>query len=117
MPIVILPARRTGPTLETLLIQLVAAGIAPPVLEYRFAPPRRWRFDLAWPSRWLAVELDGGTFVTGRHTRGVGYRRDCEKRNEAVLLGWRVLHVTPEMVSNGEAITLLEQAWARLEGR
>jgi hypothetical protein len=113
MPIVILPGwQRTSPTLETLLLQLVDAGIPQPVLEHRFAPPRRWRFDLAWPDRMLALELQGGTFVSGRHTRGVGYREDCEKLNQAVLDGWRVLQITPAMIVDGSALTVIELAWA-----
>lgn len=55
--------------------------------EYRFHPTRRWRFDFAWPSQKLAVEIDG----RGRHQTVVGVRADCEKHNEAIRLGWRVL--------------------------
>ena len=35
------------------------------VREHRFAPPRRWRFDLAWPAERLAVEVDGGRWQSG----------------------------------------------------
>jgi len=93
-----------------LAAQVVLVGLPAPVLELQFAPPRRWRFDLAWP-RWLvAVEVDGATFVGGRHTRGVGYERDCEKLAEAVLAGWRVLRVTPAMVADGRARAYVERA-------
>lgn len=27
------------------------AGLGMPTSEYRFAPPRRWRFDWCWPTR------------------------------------------------------------------
>jgi very-short-patch-repair endonuclease len=57
------------------------------VREHRFHPTRRWRWDLAFPSQRLAVEIDG----RGRHQTVVGVRADCEKLNEAVRLGWRVL--------------------------
>lgn len=57
------------------------------VSEYRFHPVRRWRFDIAFPSVKLAVELDG----RGRHQTVSGVRADCEKLNTAVLMGWRVL--------------------------
>jgi very-short-patch-repair endonuclease len=85
-----------------------------PELEYPFARPRRWRFDLAWPAHRLAAEVEGGTWVAGRHSRGAGYEADLEKYNEATLLGWRVLRVTTHMVIDGRAIELLERAFATL---
>lgn len=76
--------------------------------EFRFAPPRRWRFDFAWPQQRIALEIEGGTWVGGRHNRGAGYVNDLEKYNTATLLGWRLLRVTPEMVSDGTALLLIE---------
>jgi len=66
------------------------------VEEHRFALSigRQWRFDFAWPDRMLAVEIDGGAFSNGRHTRGAGFVEDCRKLNAATLLGWRVLRFT-----------------------
>lgn len=61
------------------------------VTEYRFAPPRRWRFDIAIPSHKIAIELEGGVFTGGRHTRGTGYLNDIEKYTAATLHGWRLL--------------------------
>lgn len=55
---------------------------------------RRWRFDFAWPDRMLAVEIDGGAFSGGRHTRGLGFVEDCRKLTQAALMGWRVLRFT-----------------------
>jgi very-short-patch-repair endonuclease len=55
--------------------------------EYRFHPTRRWRFDFAFPSVKLAVEIDG----RGKHQTVAGVRADCEKANEAIRMGWRVL--------------------------
>jgi very-short-patch-repair endonuclease len=92
-----------------------AVGLPDPIEEHRFAPPRRWRFDFAWPDRLLALEIEGGTWSGGRHVRGKGYEADCIKYSEAALLGWRVLRVTSEMVSDGRALALLERA-LRLEG-
>lgn len=57
------------------------------VTQHRFHPTRRWAFDLAFPSQKLAVEVDG----RGRHQTVAGVRGDCEKLNEAVRMGWRVL--------------------------
>ena len=58
--------------------------------EYRFHPTRRWRFDFAIPNEKIAVEIDGGAFTGGRHTRGVGFVRDQDKLNTATSMGWRV---------------------------
>ena len=86
--------------LERLFARLVVMfGLPEPVAEYRFHPERRWRFDYAWPELGaVAVELEGGTWVQGRHTRGGGFEKDCIKYNAAVLLGWRVLRFTRGML-------------------
>ena len=91
---------------------VTAAGLPAPIREHRFAPPRRSRFDLAWPSLRLALEIEGGTWTGGRHVRGRGYERDCEKYNAAALAGWTVLRVTTAMLCDGRALALLESAFA-----
>jgi len=62
-------------------------GLMPPVRELKFHPERRWKFDFAWPELKLAVEIEG----QGRHQTFVGFRRDCDKYNAALAMGWRVL--------------------------
>ena len=47
-----------------------------PELEYRFHPFRKWRFDFAWPEQKVAVEMEGGVFIGGAHTRGGHYQSD-----------------------------------------
>jgi very-short-patch-repair endonuclease len=81
-----------------------------PIRERRFAPPRRWRFDYAWPAQRLALEIEGGTWTGGRHVRGRGYEADCEKYSEAALRGWRVLRVTTTMLNDGRVLAMLERA-------
>ena len=66
------------------------------VTEHRFHPVRRWRFDLAIPSHRIAIEVEGGIWTRGRHTRGSGYLADLEKYNEATALGWAVLRYDAE---------------------
>ncbi len=83
-------------------------GLPTPEREYRFHPRRRWRFDFAWPRYMLAVEVDGGIYSRGRHVRGAGFERDAEKRNAAVMAGWRVLHFTPRQVKSGAAVRAIE---------
>ena len=89
---------------------VVFVGLPAPVRQYLFHPVRKWRFDLAFPDYMLAVEVDGGTFTNGRHTRGAGYAEDCIKYAEAVTLGWRVLRFTTGQVQDGTALRYIETA-------
>lgn len=98
---------------DTLTLILQSIGLPAPIPEHRFAPPRRWRFDYAWPERHLALEIEGGIWTAGRHVRPKGYERDCEKYNAAALAGWMVLRVTTAMLRDGRALTLLEEAFSR----
>lgn len=93
----------------TLDRQCKLAGLPAPETEFRFHPTRRWRFDYCWPPKSLALEVEGGIWTGGRHTRGAGYAKDLEKYNEAAMRGWRVLRVTPTQVQNGEALTLVQR--------
>lgn len=81
--------------------------------EHRFHPTRRWRFDLAHPAIGLAVEVEGGVWIRGRHSRGSGMTADCEKYAEALILGWDVLRVTTDQVRSGQALSWIERAMAR----
>ena len=81
--------------MDRLGLCLRALRLPMPVAEYRFHPTRRWRFDYAYPDALLAIEIEGGAWVRGRHTRGKGFVADLEKYNAATLLGWRLLRYTP----------------------
>jgi len=59
--------------------------------EYRFHLTRKWLFDFAIIKDKIAIEIHGGVFQQGRHTRGKGFENDREKINAATCLGWRVL--------------------------
>jgi hypothetical protein len=89
-----------------------APGGLPPgfVTEYRFDSFRRWRFDYAWVEQMVALEIEGGAFAMGRHTRGVGYVKDMEKYSEAAVRGWLVLRVTPQQFDSGYAAALVARA-------
>jgi len=99
-----------------------------PVSEFQFLQkkyaealgmnPRLWRFDFSWPWNWplvstrkpfaLAVEIEGGVYTQGRHTRGKGFEADCEKYNTAQALGWSVLRYTPQMIQRQPLCVLSE---------
>jgi very-short-patch-repair endonuclease len=94
---------------QALIIHCRVVGLPEPTPEYRFHPKRKWRFDLAYQAQKIAIEIEGGIWTGGRHTRPAGYEKDCEKYNTATLLGWRVLRFTPAMVTDGRAIKTIEQ--------
>jgi|ERR1035437_254454 very-short-patch-repair endonuclease len=95
------------------------------VKEYMFHDKRKWRFDYAIPDKKLAIEVDGARFKTrtytdksgrlittkgGRHNSGKGYEDDCEKKNHAAMLGWRVLVVFPETLFNLKTFEMIIQS-------
>ncbi len=85
-------------------------GLPAPVFEHRFHPSRKWRFDIAWPERRVAVEVEGGIWTQGRHTRASGYNKDREKYNTAAAMGWQVLRYAPCEVCMAETIEQIKQA-------
>lgn len=101
--------RRDRPTL-LLLEHLAAAGLPAPVREHQFVADRRWRFDLAWPERLVAVELEGGVWIRGAHTRGKGYEKDLAKYNRASLLGWTLIRMTPRQALRPDAVEMIRAA-------
>lgn len=84
--------RALSPGEEAFALHCRAEGLTPK-REYRFAPPRK-----------LAVEIEGGTGVYGRHQRPGGFEKDAEKYNTAAKMGITVIRYTTRMVMNGTAI-------------
>lgn len=92
-----------------LVMQCRAVGLPAPEAEVRFHPTRKWRADLLWREpRKLIVEVEGGVYVQGRHSRGVGLEADAEKYAHALLAGFPVLRVTPRQVQQGHAVNWIE---------
>lgn len=91
-------------------IQLNKRAFPAFVREYRFHPDRRWRADFAFPEYRVIVEIHGGIWTSGRHTRGSGFAKDREKSNAAQLQGWIVLEFTPAEIKNETWIQTLRQA-------
>ena len=82
--------------MDRLAQQLADLGCPPATRELRFAEAdtgRRWRFDLAWPDYYVALEVEGGIWkrTRTRHLHPSGFLGDLVKYNEAARLGWRVL--------------------------
>lgn len=78
--------------------------------EFRFHPVRRWRADYCINpvTDKIIVEVEGGAWTRGRHTRGAGYVADMEKYNEATRLGYRVIRVTPDDLLSAKTLNLIK---------
>jgi hypothetical protein len=83
-------------------------GMDPPIAEYRFCPPRRFRIDFAWPDIKLAVEIEGGLYIGGRHTSVTGFKKDLEKYNLLTDHGWVLLRYEPNRSKEPNNIDFLQ---------
>ncbi len=77
--------------------------------EYKFHPKRKWRADFLITGKKILVEVEGGIWSGGRHTRGKGYIGDMEKYNSAAMMGFTVLRFSTEQVKSGLAVQQIEQ--------
>lgn len=72
--------------------------------EFKFHPSRKWRADFHLKGKKILVEVEGGIWSNGRHTRGKGYLGDLEKYNAATMMGYQVIRFSTEQVKSGKAI-------------
>ena len=72
--------------------------------EFQFHPTRKWRADFHLKGKKILVEVEGGIWSNGRHTRGKGYLGDLEKYNAATMMGYQVIRFSTEQVKSGKAI-------------
>ena len=72
--------------------------------EFKFHPTRKWRADFHLKDKKILVEVEGGIWSNGRHTRGKGYLGDLDKYNAATMMGYQVIRFSTEQVKSGSAI-------------
>ena len=77
--------------------------------EFRFDPKRKWRADFHLVGKMILIEVEGGIWSNGRHTRAKGYLGDMEKYNSAQFLGYSVYRYSTEQVKSGLAIQQIEK--------
>jgi very-short-patch-repair endonuclease len=84
---------------DIVILTCSAIGLPKPVAEYTFHEFRRWRIDYAFPDVKLAIEIEGGAFSMGRHTRPIGFIKDMEKYNALTLSKWSLLRYIPKKIN------------------
>ena len=89
--------------------QLISRGLPEPLLQFKFLDDRRYKADFAWPAIQLLVEVDGGTFSKGRHSRPTGRSNDCVRDIEALLAGFTTVRLTTDLVESGQGADLVQQ--------
>ena len=92
----------------------VQMGLPAPVAEYHFNadgfPDTKHRFDFAWTDCKLALEVDGGRFVGGRHNTAKGKEGDDRKMNIAACRGWRRIVRYPENLLTLATVQMVKEA-------
>jgi len=88
-------------------------GLPPMEFEYRFHETRKWRLDIAWVPEKVAVEVQGGIWIGGRHTRGAALLKEWEKLNNLAILGWRVLYTQPSDLMTEDFAAMVKMAVTR----
>lgn len=94
---------------EVLYSHILVAGIPVPERQEKIIPNRKFQFDFSWPLYKIVVEVDGGEWIQGRHSRGKGMASDNEKMNEVQLLGWKIFRFTGKQVTSGYALSFLQR--------
>ena len=77
--------------------------------EFYFHSDRKWRADFHLIGKKILVEVEGGIWNGGRHTRGKGYLGDMEKYNTATMMGYQVIRFSTEQVKSGLAAQQIEK--------
>ena len=80
--------------------------------EFRFHSARKWRLDYfchVGAKVPFAIEIEGGAFSRGRHTRGKGFEADCTKYNSLAINRVPLLRFTTGQIKRGEDIPFLRE--------
>lgn len=76
--------------------------------EHRFHSVRKWRLDYYHAPTRTAIELEGGIYSGGRHTRTAGYQGDIEKYNAAAMQGITVLRLGTGQVDHQHVTEIID---------
>jgi very-short-patch-repair endonuclease len=100
-----IPSQKSG--LESYFLSLITvAGFGKDFKrEVKFHPERKWRVDFLDEKHKIAIEIEGGVYTRGRHTRPSGFIADCEKYNQLSICGYRLLRYATKKQMNEMAVS------------
>lgn len=70
--------------------------------QYKFHPTQNYAADFAFPDEMLLVEIEGGIWIRGAHSRGSGVMKDIKRQNAATKLGWAMLRIPGHHVNGSD---------------
>lgn len=62
----------------------------------------------AWPDKKIIVEIQGGTWVSGRHNRPGAMAAEYNRHNDLAAAGWRVFYFDCDQVKVGHAALFMQ---------
>ena len=88
-----------------------ALGLPEPQPEYKFHEERKWRIDYFFEANGIrvALEVEGGVWTNGRHTRGAGFLKDMEKYNALSEAGIWLVRTTPSELLKVKTVELIKR--------
>ncbi len=98
---------------ELFLEKLRETDLPMPEAEVRLWDDRKHRVDFVWIQYELVVEIEGGSYVHGRHHRPRGFEADCEKYNRIASEGLCLFRFTPAMIRSGLAMATVQEYFRR----
>ena len=93
---------------QVVLAYWKSEGLPVAIPEYKFHKTRRWRCDFCFPDEKVIVEIEGGCWTKGRHTRGKGFMDDLEKYSEAQRMGYRIIRTVPTNLCMMDTVNLIK---------
>lgn len=78
--------------------------------EYKFHQKRKWRIDYFIDGKVkLGIEIEGGIWSSGRHTRPSGFIADIEKYNALTEHGIYLFRITYDNINSKETIDMIKR--------
>ena len=83
--------------------------------EVALIPRRKFRFDFVHTASKTCIEIQGGLYSRGRHTRGKQMEKEYLKWLLAQSLGYTIIPIGTEQVEDGKVLELIAKTIIKRE--